>query len=95
MEVKAVTEALLFLATSAYNKAVIATDSMSTLQKIQRGMLHSDWIDQFLCGEVVKTPDWEPEGPRIASCLSVHRKVVGVYSFRSKLRVISGKYVSF
>ena len=37
--VKAITEALQFLATSAYDKAVIATDSMSTLQKIQRGLL--------------------------------------------------------
>ena len=45
MEVKAVTEALQFLATSAYKKAVIVTDSMSTLQKIQKGMLYSDWID--------------------------------------------------
>ena len=41
MEVKAVTEALQFLATSSYKKAVIVTDSMSTLQKIQRGMLHT------------------------------------------------------
>ena len=45
MEVKGVTEALQFLATSAYKKAVIVTDSMSTLQKIQRGVLYSDWID--------------------------------------------------
>ena len=42
MEVKGVTEALQFLATSAYKKAVIATDSMSTVQKIQRSMLHSN-----------------------------------------------------
>ena len=45
MEVKAVTEALQFLATSSYKKAVIVKDSMSTLQKIQRGMLYSDWIN--------------------------------------------------
>ena len=45
MDVKAVTKALKFLATSSYKKAVTVTDSMSTLQKIQRGMLYSDWIN--------------------------------------------------
>ena len=45
MEVKAVTEALQFLASTPYKKAVIVTDSMSTLQKIQKGMLYSDWIN--------------------------------------------------
>ena len=57
MEVKAVTKALLFLATSAYKKAVIVTDSMSTLQKIQRGMLYSDWID-LIKGSELQTITW-------------------------------------
>ena len=35
MEVKAVTEALLFLIESPYRKAIIATDSISTLQNIE------------------------------------------------------------
>ena len=57
MEVKAVTEALQFLATSAYKKAVIATDFMSTLQKIQKGMLYSDWIDLIKRSEL-QTIKW-------------------------------------
>ena len=57
MEVKAVTEALQFLATSAYKKAVIVTDSMSTLQKIQRGMPYSDWID-LIKGSELQTITW-------------------------------------
>ena len=57
MEVKAVNKALLFLATSAYKKAVIVTDSMSTLQKIQRGMLYSDWID-LIKGSELQTITW-------------------------------------
>ena len=57
MEVKAVTEALQFLATSAYKKAVIVTDSMSTLQKIQKGMLYSDWIDLIKRSEL-QTITW-------------------------------------
>ena len=57
MELKAVTQVLLFLATSAYKKAVIVTDSMSTLQKIQRGMLYSDWID-LIKGSELQTITW-------------------------------------
>ena len=45
MEVKAITQALQYLATTQAKKAVIATDSMSTLQKIQTGMLYCDWIN--------------------------------------------------
>ena len=45
MEVKAITEALQFLAKTQAKKAVIATDSMSTLQKIQTVMLYCDWIN--------------------------------------------------
>ena len=44
MEVKAVTEALSFLAESPYRKAIIVTDSMSTLQKIKKGLLYADWV---------------------------------------------------
>ncbi len=45
MEVKAVTEALLFLKEHNYKKAVIVTDSMSTLQKVKGRHLYADWID--------------------------------------------------
>ena len=45
MEVKAITQALQYLATTLAKKAFIATDSMSTLQKIQTGMLYCDWIN--------------------------------------------------
>ena len=44
MEVKAVTEALLFLKEHNHRKAVIVTDSMSTLQKVKGGHLYADWI---------------------------------------------------
>ena len=45
IKVKAVAEALQFLATYVYMKAFIAIDSMSTLKKIQKGMIYSDWIN--------------------------------------------------
>ena len=57
MEVKALTEALQFLFTSVYKKAVIATDSMSTLQKIQKGMMYSDWIELIKSSEL-QTITW-------------------------------------
>ena len=43
MEIKAITEALAWLRNLPHTHAVIATDSMSTLQKIQGGQLYTDW----------------------------------------------------
>ena len=57
MEVKAITEALQFLVTTTVKKAVIATDSMSTLQKIQTGMLYCDWINLIKRSEL-QTITW-------------------------------------
>ena len=44
MEIKAVTEALLYLRNSQHRKAVIVSDSMSTLQKVKKKLLYADWI---------------------------------------------------
>ena len=57
MEVKAITEALQYLATTQAKKAVIATDSMSTLQKIQTGMLYCGWINPIKCSKL-QTITW-------------------------------------
>ena len=43
MEVKAVTEALLYLKENNHKKAVIVTDSMSTLEKVKNKHLYADW----------------------------------------------------
>ena len=43
MEIKAITEALHWIKDTRHQRAVIVTDSMSTLQKIQKGMLYADW----------------------------------------------------
>ena len=44
MEIKAVTEALLYLKNSQYQNAVIVSDSMSTLQKVKKKLMYADWI---------------------------------------------------
>ena len=44
MEVKAITEALRYLKEEKYTRAVIVTDSMSTLQKVQKENLYADWV---------------------------------------------------
>ena len=44
MEVKAITEALRYLREKKYKRGVIATDSMSTLQKVQKENLYADWV---------------------------------------------------
>ena len=43
MEVKAITEALGWLNTTNYTSAVFVTDSMSSLEKVKKNMLHADW----------------------------------------------------
>ena len=44
MEVKAITETLRWMTEEHLTKAIIATDSMSTLQKVERKMLYADWV---------------------------------------------------
>ena len=44
MEIKAVTEALKYLQLKNYTRAVIITDSMSTLQKVRKEYLYADWV---------------------------------------------------
>ena len=43
MEIKAITEALTWLKANNHQRAVIVTDSMSTLQKVEKKMLYADW----------------------------------------------------
>ena len=43
MEIKAITEALRYLQSKLYRRAIIVTDSMSTLQKINKESLYADW----------------------------------------------------
>ena len=54
MEVKAITQALRWLSTSIYKRAVVVTDSMSTLTKIQKGFLYSDWITTIKDSQIEK-----------------------------------------
>ena len=44
MEVQAITQALQWLQSQAVTHAVIATDSMSTLEKVKGGQLYADWV---------------------------------------------------
>ena len=44
MEVKAITEALRYLQQHQHKKALIVTDSMSTLQKVRKEFLYADWV---------------------------------------------------
>ena len=43
MEIKAISEAMTWLMINNHQRAVIVTDSMSTLQKVQKKMLYADW----------------------------------------------------
>ena len=45
MEIKAVTEALKHLQQQQYTRAVIITDSMSTLQKVEKECMYADWLE--------------------------------------------------
>ena len=45
MEVTAITKALEWVQTTQHTHALVVTDSMSTLEKIRGGSLHSDWRD--------------------------------------------------
>ena len=44
MEIKAITEALIYLQRHQKNRAVIVTDSMSTLQKVLNCFVYADWM---------------------------------------------------
>ena len=45
IEIKAVTEALKYLQQNDFTRAVIITDSMSTLQKIEKEYMYADWLE--------------------------------------------------
>ena len=45
MEIKAVTEALKYLQQNDFTRAVIITDSMSTLQKVEKEYMYADWLE--------------------------------------------------
>ena len=45
MEIKAITELLAFLRDSHIRKAIVVTDSMSTLEKIKKKLLYADWVE--------------------------------------------------
>jgi len=47
MEIKAITEVLAYLEENVCRRAVIVTDSMSTLQKIRKKLLYVDWISHI------------------------------------------------
>ena len=44
MEIKAISEALKYLQQQGIRKAVIVTDSVSTLQKVKIEFLYADWL---------------------------------------------------
>ena len=44
MEIKAISEALKYLQEQRIRKAVIVTDSMSTLQKVKKEYMYADWM---------------------------------------------------
>ena len=54
MEVKAITETLRWMNEAGYTRAVIATDSMSTLQKIEKKMMYADWVELIREGGIEK-----------------------------------------
>ena len=57
MEVKAITEALRYLQTHQHRRAVIVTDSMSTLQKISKEYLYADWVS-IICDSSLERLTW-------------------------------------
>ena len=57
MEVKAITEALHYLKENQHRRAVFVTDSMSTLQKIQKEYLYVDWV-QIITDSVLERLIW-------------------------------------
>ena len=54
MEVKAISEALQWLQSQPFTHAVVATDSMSTLSKIQRGQIYADWVGPIFSSHLRK-----------------------------------------
>ena len=45
MEVRAITEALQWLSDSGHVHAIFVTDSMSTLQKVEKEYMYADWLE--------------------------------------------------
>ena len=44
MEIKAITEALRYLQQTQHRRAIIITDSMSTLEKVKKEYMYADWL---------------------------------------------------
>ena len=57
MEVKVITEALRYLQTHQHSRAVIVTDSISTLQKISMEYLYADWVS-IICYSSIERLTW-------------------------------------
>ena len=57
MEVKAITEALRYLQPLQFKKALIVTDSMSTLQKVRNEFLYADWMP-LISGSSLENITW-------------------------------------
>ena len=49
MDIKAISEAMSWLMTNNNQRAVIVTDSMSTLQKVRKKVLYADLEVHHLC----------------------------------------------
>ena len=52
MEIKAISEALRWVGTYQVRHVIIATDSMSTLEKLKSGYLYSDWEDTIKASSI-------------------------------------------
>ena len=57
LEVKAITEALRYLQPQHFKKALIVTDSMSTLQKVRKEFLYADWMP-LISGSSLENITW-------------------------------------
>ena len=57
MEVKAITEALRYLQLHQHKRALIITDSMSTLQKVRKEYLYADWVP-LISGSALESLTW-------------------------------------
>ena len=66
MEVKAITKALQYLKLQHHKKALIVTDSMSTLQKVRKEYLYADWMP-LISGSPLEKITWifSPGHPRV------------------------------
>ena len=71
MEVKAIVGALRYLREKKYKRAVIVTDSMSTLQKVQKENLNADCVSKFLTAAWNVSPGCSVRDMRVSRETSV------------------------